>query len=615
MEPEVNFIPIYCQVMNTLLYAYEAAAPAAVGRPDESLRIVNRQKDYSTISSVLVLLDYNDLLIYYNEQNFIKQFYCSLFVLSNKNIHLLERNRGKCLKVWNPKEAICDLESLLIDKALPEVDLQAYDLVICGYSYEEELLAFIGDNYSRPLAEGNFNTAVYSFKEGPGVSRLEDINTLFFSGKRYLIPAAVKLSLKKVLEDIADAYVSLQREVQEKLHPQIVEGIIRLNAELLSKDHKNVLFLDDQRHKTYIGDICIWMNLMESQFLQWFEGASITVNWQSKANYEIASHVTQQALSKNVSFTNRHWDDIDFNQYDLVLCNGNVAGNLIFYIANNRLNKTSVYYYGSAYYGDEQQAASSGWDFKCYQKSKTTNKNLVEENLTFVRQVRYYRGVDLVISDEERDWADQWLRDRGVREHEKVTVLPDAASWPDKYLRLEEYVKLVRAFTDHPDRKVLLFDEKRAGKQLRLRQALGDERMQQVIVAEGTSLRETMRLLSSRFVQAVIGPCTGVLHLAGGIYSYFQNQKRMPDHEQPVLLTYVGLQADLHWSPWFWWGKTIVHCILFAKDTNGNQRLKRLRECSKSLNVLRQESVRVADASAELLIDYIRDNYGHKHLL
>lgn len=600
--------------MNTL-YGCEPSAPAAVGRPHESLRIVNRQKDYSTISNVLVLLDYNDLLIYYNEQNFIKQFYCSLFVLNNKNIHILERNQGQCVKLWNPKDAICDLESLLIDKALPEVDLQAYDLVICGYSYEEELLAILGDNYGRPLAEGNFNTAVYSFKEGPRASRLEDINTLFFSGKRYLIPAEVKLNLKKVLEKIADEYVSLQREVQEKLHPQTVERIISLNAELLSKEHKNLLFLDDQRSESYIGDICIWMHLMESQFIKWFEGARITINWQSKSNYEIANDVTQQALDRNVSFTNEHWDDIDFNQYDLVLCNNYIAGKLLFYVNNNRLDKTSVYYYGSAYYGDEQQTASSRWDFKCYLGSKMANRNLLEESLTFVRQVRYYRGVELVISDEERGWADQWLRDKGVLEYEKVIVLPDAASRSEKYLNFEEYVKVVQTFTDHPDRKVLLFDENRSGKQLRLRQALGDERMQQVIVAEGTSLRETMRLLSSRFVQAVIGPCTGVLHLAGGIYYHFQNQKRVPDHEQPVLLTYVGLQSDLRWNPWFWWGKTTVHCVLFVKDTNGNQRLKKLRECSKALEVLRKESVRVADASAELLIAYIRDHYGHKHLL
>ena len=90
------------------------------------------------------------------------------------------------------------------------------------------------------------------------------------------------------------------------------------------------------------------------------------------------------------------------------------------------------------------------------------------------------------------------------------------------------------------------------------------ELLSKIVFVQGTSLRESIRLLGAKYTSMIIGPCTGLMHCASGIYSV---QKDIP---RPPIIVYKGFfdrmdeSDDLHW---WWGGNDVVECIMKLKES------------------------------------------------
>jgi len=126
-------------------------------------------------------------------------------------------------------------------------------------------------------------------------------------------------------------------------------------------------------------------------------------------------------------------------------------------------------------------------------------------------------------------------------------------------------------------------------------------------------LRESMCLLGAAPVKAVIGPCTGLLHLANGIYTHSLQAGRIGEQDLPLLLTYVGYQYA-GYSPWNWWAKTRVACLVHRLDAQGEPGLRPLAECPREASRFEQGALPASQITARLLIDSLQKHYLPKLL-
>jgi hypothetical protein len=77
------------------------------------------------------------------------------------------------------------------------------------------------------------------------------------------------------------------------------------------------------------------------------------------------------------------------------------------------------------------------------------------------------------------------------------------------------------AFNPFEKVKILIFDEKNAGKEALRRNGLNDDALEDFVFVTGQSLRQAICLLSTDCIRLIFGPCTGLLHCASGIYNFF----------------------------------------------------------------------------------------------
>jgi len=220
---------------------------------------------------------------------------------------------------------------------------------------------------------------------------------------------------------------------------------------------------------------------------------------------------------------------------------------------------------------------------------------------------RDYVGHELHLSEEERQWGNNWFRERGIKEGEKVIVLLDSSSTRGKLMPIAAYCEVLRFFRSFRNTRILIFDPDNIDKSMIYKHLLETEDMDDFLFVKRQGLRKDLCLLASDFIHIVLGPCTGLLHCAEGIYNTL-DKKGALQREWPLLLAYIGPpESEDAPDKWFWWGETHVECLYQVADVTEPEK-RQVKKLSKP----GRHGLPCSKFMAAPFIKHLKEHYGQK---
>lgn len=551
------------------------------------------------VSSILILSDLYDI-IYWNrlQEKHLKSLYNIYWVLQqlypDAEIAINDRSGIDYITLWGGGAPVVagDLGACITRMELSEIDWGSYQIIICQPWMEELLQEWIGDGGRMP--------AIYRMDEKGSKGLFPSI---FDLASELRLSEAGFSYVRERRHELFPHYIGLERNRQQSPYARILGEIRRINAGLAGKPVQSILVLDDHYRKFHLGDACFWFLYNTKRTLHKISlDAKVRINCYNKKIYGRLADMFQGSFGRDTEFTHTAWEDIDLGSYDLVLCHPDSMLKLLCHFDRHYpagIPGTAVYYYDHMMDAKDVDDPYQ-WNYRLLVKP------------SFARDRRQYglapADKEIVLGDDEREWADRWLEGYGVRPGEKVAILIEGASTDNKLLSPEVFMGLMGWLLQDGQTKILLYDEMERGKAGRLAELYGEEFASRIIVATSLGIRKDMRLLGSRYVSAVIGPCTGMLHLANSIYTYLLNHGKVLKRELPLLLVYTGklnlLNPDYNAS--HWWLGSLVKCAIISKDENGEKVIRKLGQCPTGTEEYKRVTLPVSEFTVPLLTDFIK---------
>jgi len=373
-----------------------------------------------------------------------------------------------------------------------------------------------------------------------------------------------------------------------------LEVVSKNNAQYNRKATKKVLLLYDYDF-FYLGDTTRRFSLLKV-LKTFFNDAELHINCVQYADY------IRDILQNNPyvsSLSNMGWNDIYYEQYDVIICRTSREEELL-EVLTRKLYKDGKQPFQVAVFAlSDVPENPIQLVFPVYYELDTYLLNSFKN---------YTAYTELFISSHEQSWADQWLLDNGFTPHENLIILIDNSSKSIKHLRLDVYFDLVNYFLEVRDVKVLIFDEKLYGKKEIYIACIGEEKASRIIFAEGLTLRQTISIISSRFVRLILGPCTGTMHCAAGIYRNLL-ENGMSQQEIPVMLVYAGREGEVQNildNKWRWWSNSLVQCIGVKLNDANEKEVSLINADNQMVDLF------CVDFTADLILDYLRNTFWKK---
>lgn len=336
----------------------------------------------------------------------------------------------------------------------------------------------------------------------------------------------------------------------------MLQTIMEFNKTTDSRNARNVLILYDEE-KAFIGDSYIMINKLSS-CKSYFTLSTIDINSRNKKHATVYG-----ALLKNNpyirKFSNLPWEDLDFTGYDMILCINRDEEQLL------QLLKKRF----------DSQASPKIWTTAVYSMSAQMLNNLLgpvntvfpslTEIIDHAMKYAIRQPSQLYISKEEKEDGNRWLKDNGLKEHEHLYIILDSTSSKGKLLSMDVYYEILQYLLNKEGIKILIFDEQNIGKENFYREWLGVEKTARMIFAKKLGLRYDLCILSSDYTKLVLGPCTGMMHCASGMYNHFVSNGT-PAASVPHLITYTGEYTNDPAGAYRWWGNSpLVKCLIIRR--------------------------------------------------
>lgn len=231
------------------------------------------------------------------------------------------------------------------------------------------------------------------------------------------------------------------------------------------------------------------------------------------------------------------------------------------------------------------------------------HREFLEYVVTDYLQERDFSGHELYISDEERAWANEWYREAGVQEGERVIIMLDSTASRHKLMRVDVYFEMLRYFMQLKNTRIVVFDPDNIGKREAYSYMLQTDNLDQFIFVKRQGLRKDICLLGGDAVHMILGPCTGLLHCAEGVYNVYEKTGRLQSG-WPLMFAYVGPSEKHDLDRWFWWGDTHVEALYVEEEKQ--------QKVVKKLTGPGNFGLHPTEFTADALIQYFVTAYGHK---
>lgn len=364
-------------------------------------------------------------------------------------------------------------------------------------------------------------------------------------------------------------------------------------------DITNIVLLDDQRRRFYIGDTYFWLLNIRKNLLSIFPNANIHIVCRNQLRFQIISKMLNGSWDHNITFEHKQWKQVDYSSYDLVLCDSDTLHDFLPFVKQHMslFTKKQMYCYINTYIKSIEKFTA--FNFKNLYDHHETKRNKVKHLLHLRKQS------GLAITAEEHNWATEWLAGKGFDyQDNKLIVFVFNSSQQSKSLREDVMMHLTGHFASIKSYKVLLFDENREGLGHKCAEKLGEALYRNIIIFEGRGLRQAMALMAHPKVDLIIGPCTGLLHLANGVYNYLLNTGQRLRNHIPSLVVYMGdvKEYSTEYHPKDWWRNTLVKCFIFSK-VGSFGRFKSLEDFQANGLDFLVDSMELSEASLENFIE------------
>jgi hypothetical protein len=380
----------------------------------------------------------------------------------------------------------------------------------------------------------------------------------------------------------------------------LLEAIRKNNARMDPDAVRRVLILYEPEY-FYIGDCCVHFRSLELLRL-YFSRAEFDFNYCLRPVEAIALH---NPLLRRSYYRKPHQELLQ-EDYDVILCGAEDESKFV---------RTLVAEY--------QQTQSEKLLNLCafsISRMLTDHPYTILETLTFTRKKHLNALLDrptnqIFVTEQEQAWAAEYLATHGVNPGDNLVVLLDRSSKNIKQLNTVVYFQLIELLGTFRNTKFLIYDHENVDKEkfysgfLRRNKSL----YERLIFVKQTSLRESIVLLASEKIKAIIGPCTGLLHCATGIYTVFRNHNRIREEDIPIMLTYCGRNENgTVEAEYAWWGNTLVDCIKLKAQGAHRKQICLLTEEDKDVERLRDGIMYCKDYESLDLYRFIIRQYGEK---
>lgn len=383
--------------------------------------------------------------------------------------------------------------------------------------------------------------------------------------------------------------------MKTKRFERILDNIYYSNNTLQKDKAKKVLIIYDEK-VLFIGDTCIKFGMM-GLFKSFFPNALIDINWRNSKFSEVYEALLQGNPFVN-RMTNQDSSSIDFSYYDVVLIISFDEEHLLNLLDQNYQLLTNRFPWSTAFF------SLSGIGLNLTTRKVELCFPEYTELMQFAHQ--YPHRPQLFISEAERQWGTEWLEAHGVRRGEKLFIISDSCSSPFKLASTETYCELITFLSEIEDTRILLYDENLIGKDFFYSQRLSSKTLSKMIFAKALGLRRDLRLLASPYTKLVLGPCTGLLHCASGIYNELVKNSIHQDNV-PQLITYTGTyEGDWNNAQLWWASSPLVQCLLLKKKVE-NKEIVLLHELSEKEKISKENLLSSQEYTSGLFINYLKN--------
>lgn len=423
-----------------------------------------------------------------------------------------------------------------------------------------------------------------------------------FDAKGYFCQSSIIYFPISVFKNLLYAYEGTLRKSfeQEFFFPKTIDTIISRNSINETKPIENVIILDDHLREFYIGDT--HMGLSSIRQIQSKTDSTITIACGNEFFYKKVSQIFTLNPFPKINIIRLNWNTLNLSPFDTIICHQNSIFPLLqFYeqssdallekkiyrfAPNTEFNNLKIDYY---------------WDINHFFKRKLG----IEKKIQSIKQLKKQTHKEIYLADEEIDAADLWLTENGYLKGNRLFILFDESSYPEKTFSFSKTVSLIKLILSDPNNQILIFDYQNTEKKNKLKPNLTSWEYNRIITVRGLNIRKEMAIMASSKISSIIGPCTGMMHLANGIYFELLNNKRRVKEQIPLLIVYCGSGLDVkNYHPRYWWQGAMVKCIASTKK-NDLIILKELHEMSLDIEDFHNNYLPVSNIMPEHIMSLI----------
>jgi ADP-heptose:LPS heptosyltransferase len=353
---------------------------------------------------------------------------------------------------------------------------------------------------------------------------------------------------------------------------------------------RSILIVVDNIDDTKIGDTIL--RVSRFRFIHhYFGNARIAINTSSAVWKDVTRYST---YIDNV--TGYEKDRIPYHEYDLVI--------LVVDNKKEYLNAIT----------DHMQAHAQERDLVVASIYDSIPKKPGDVEVPFLKEIFECSYPGELVSDinkYEIFLSDQELHDasRLLDEHlsdEKLIIYYDKASEFRKMFKMSVNVDVIRHFQSLKGKKLVLLDPFNEGKEEFYRTFGVDT--SNILILNGLSFRQTCAVMADSRVELVMGPCTGLMHAASGVYNFLMKNKGR--EQLPIMLVYTGLYTGNITNAGVWWRDRLVDCIVLRKDAHGNPQIEKLPDIKQSQLSIQKDVLPCRDYTLSMITNHLKHTYN-----
>jgi len=570
--------------------------------------IINNASKVLIINNLFNLIVNDDVPV-----KLIQQVYVSTFLLKQVRddviIHICDKDVTDYEFLWKPgSDLSVFLKPFIVNTGWDKLDLLSYDIIILHVLDEQlvvEELEKLKKGFPESKVPAIFLITDYNEREiRPLIGNKMDI--LFDKSVKEYINQHDQEQLSAFKDQIKKDFVGFTREDQEHFHKEILARITLTNELKLSADVRKIIFLDDHKRRFYIGDSYLWLVNIRRYLFEVYPSADVFINCRNENRVYKLNHIFEGSWGNNIHIHHMDWEEIDFTEFDLILYHHDLTIPFLAYVEQNydtTFREKRIYSFFNTFFRTDVEVPV--WNYINLYNSMESPGSLINKILN----EKLY--AELSVSDEERKFADSWFEKQGIGGDDKVIVFITNASRQEKMLSPENQVLFIESLVLTYNCYILLFDDQHENLAEYVNQNLSSEISRKVIISDLNGLRKDLSLIASSYTMAVIGPCTGLMHLANGIYNYFLNKKILRHRQMPALVVYTGnLRGCMdEYHPKNWWTSTLVKAISGIRVSNGDVSIVPINKLPSKIEEYHNLAVPVNDISIDALTNYLTANF------